>query len=236
MATALELLTDSLRKLGVLSANETPRAFQANQALAVLNDLLEAWSTESLSVWGIVPQAFNTVVGKASYTIGPGGDWNTARPVRIGDPATCTYQGVDTPVYEIDQASYGLIPIKTLQAAIVQRYRYINDNPLGVITLYPVPAAVVPITLRIERVLTAIPTLQTVLVFPPGYKRALTAALAVELGPEYNIEASDTVKAVARNGKADLRRANVQRRVVNLSGVPSGNPWHGLGTGWELGQ
>ena len=41
MTTALDLITGALRKINVLAAGEVPQASEQQDALAVLNDLLD---------------------------------------------------------------------------------------------------------------------------------------------------------------------------------------------------
>ena len=80
---ATDLIATAFRKLGVLADGETMPASLAAAGLQALNDVIETWSIETLSVIGTLPVAFNTVAGQATYTIGVGGNWNGQRPARI---------------------------------------------------------------------------------------------------------------------------------------------------------
>lgn len=213
--TAYDLIKGSMRLIGAIAPGETPTAMEANDGLDTLNDLLEAWSTENLSVWGSANDTFATVAGQAVYTIGPGGNWNGDRPVRIRD-GYCTYQGADFPLLQWGQDDYNAVILKTLRQDIVERFLYVNDNPLGLITLYPVPSGVVNVTFPIDRVLTQVPTLATVLVYPPGYYIAMKHALAIMLAPDYGRIVSQEVKDVATITKADISRANKPKRYAKF--------------------
>jgi hypothetical protein len=96
-SSAYDLIRGAMRLINALAPGETPTATEAQDGLAVLNDLLETMSTESLSVWGQANQPFQTVAGQAVYTIGTGGNWDTARPIDITD-AFCSLNGIDYPV------------------------------------------------------------------------------------------------------------------------------------------
>jgi hypothetical protein len=209
--TALDLITASMRLVGILASNETPKAQEANDALDVLNDMLESWSTEALSVWGSAVETFVTVGGQAAYTIGPGGNWNTARPVRIGDDAYCTLNGVDYEVTKWGQAEYDAVTLKSQQQPIVERFLYVNDNPLGIVTLYPTPSQALPITFDTDRVLAQIPTLATVLIYPPGYYIAMRYTLAILLAGEYGSPIAPEVTSIGISAKANIKRANKKR-------------------------
>src|SRR5882757_50714 len=122
--TAGALITSSLRLIGAIATGETPTAAEINDGISTLNDLLENWSTQNLAMYGSAVEIFPTVAGQAIYTIGPTGNWNTARPVRISGDGYCTFNGVDFPVEQIGQGQYDAIGLKTQQQPIVEKLLY----------------------------------------------------------------------------------------------------------------
>lgn len=70
MTTALDLITGALRKINVLAAGEVPSASEQQDAMAVLNDLLDTWSTEHLSVIDSNENVLTLQNGRATYTVG----------------------------------------------------------------------------------------------------------------------------------------------------------------------
>jgi hypothetical protein len=203
-----DLIKSSMRLIGAIATGETPTADEANDGLLVLNDMLENWSTESLSVWKTRNVSFNTVAGQAQYTIGPAGNFNSVRPIDIDD-AYCTFGGVDFPIKIISQEQYNQVNLKTMQQPIVERLLYVNEFPLGVITLWPVPSAVIPLVLTVRDNIQGPVTLGSSLIGPPGYAKALRFCLAVEMAPEFGLEPSATVVQVAADSKADYKRTNL---------------------------
>lgn len=203
-----DLIKSSMRLIGAIATGETPTADEANDALLVLNDMLENWSTETLSVWGSSNQTFSLVPGKSVYTIGPLGDWDTFRPIGIDD-AYMKFSSVDFPVKVISQEQYNEINLKSMAQPIVERLLYVNEFPLGVVTLWPVPTQATDITMTMERLLNFPVALGETLTGPPGFVKAIRYCLAVELAPEFGMEASPTVIAVANDAKADYKRANI---------------------------
>jgi len=206
---ALDLITSAMRLNGSLASGETPTAPEANDGLSVLNDMLENWSLENLTVWGSANQSFPMVPGQATYTIGPAGNFNTTRPVNI-EAAYSTFGGVDFPIQLITQEEYNLINLKIMQQPIVERMLYVNEYPLGQLTLWPVPNQAGPLTLSMSRVLTFPVALATSLSGPPGYLKALRYCLAIEYASEFGIEVLPTVFQVAADAKADFKRANIE--------------------------
>lgn len=229
--TAGDLITDALRGIGAIATGETPTADESNDGLVMLNDLLELWSTQNLAVYGSADATFNTVANTASYTIGPTGTWVGDRPVRINDDPFCRVNGVDFPIEIIGQAEYDQIPLKTQTGQIVERMLFVNDAPNGLITLWPVPTGVIPISMNIDRVLAQISGLTTVMNFPPGYMLAFRSALQIMLAPDYGRPIPPELQAVATTSFASIKRANKLRRTASYDAALLG----GGVTNWQRG-
>ena len=229
--TAIDLITRSMKLAKLISAGETPTAEEANDALATLNDILENWDTEPMSVWSTTNFTGATVAGQAIYTIGPGGNFNTTRPSQINS-AFVNVSGVDFHVAPIGQLEYNGISLKTYQQPITEKLLYVNDFPLGLITLWPVPSQVNPITLTFDRLLTQIAGLTTAINYPPGAAKALRYALALELATEYGSPLDAATIALAADAKADYKRANKQPVKAQYDGGLVGI--HGTGN-WRTG-
>ena len=209
--SAYDLIEGSMRLLGAIATGETMTADEANDGLNSLNDVLETWSLENLSVWGVDNQTFVSVAGQSLYTIGPTGDFVTTRPVRISR-MFCTLNGVDFPVELIGEDEYDAISLKTQGQDYPEKAVYINSSPLGILKVWPVFTQSLPVTLAIDQVLTQIPTLSTAIGFPPGYYIALKHALAIMLSPDYGITPSSVIVQVEQMAKANIKRANKKKR------------------------
>lgn len=228
--TAYELIKGAFRRVGITASGETPTADEANDALSDFNDLLELMSTENLFVYGQANETFPTVAGQAAYTIGPAGNFNTTRPVRIPS-AYCTVTGIDYPIDVIGPEEYDDISLKTEQQQIIERLAYVNDYPLGRIYLWPTPSAIVSLVLSTDRVLTQVATLTTTITYPPGYLTYMKHALALMIAPDYGVTPDPTVAAIAQSSKANLKRANRIKRVARFdSMIADTNP-----TSWQSG-
>lgn len=225
---ALTLITQAYQAIGVYADGETPNAADANTGLDALNDVLEAWSLQELAVYGGLPDPFVTVAGKAIYTVGPGGDFNIARPVSSLDYLYVTLNGADFSADPWSEDDYAAVAIKTMRSDPVERFVYINDAPLGRLILYPTPNSAIPINLGTTRVLTAVASTATVLTLPPGYSRALKFALAEELRPTF--ASPIDVSGKARSALALIKSANRSRRTMGfdstvMGGRPNRSSW-----------
>jgi hypothetical protein len=217
-SSAYDLIVSTFRLIGVTAVGETPTADEANDALNTANDLLESWSTESLSIWQTDNEVFPLVAGQQIYTIGPGANFNTTRPVRISG-AFCTVNAVDFPVEIIGLDDFNDISVKQTQSDITERLCYINTNTTGVIKIWPVPTTnATTLSLNTDLVLTKIPTLATLLSFPPGYMLAFRYTLGVMLWPEYKAgqPIDPTIASIAQGAHANIKRANKVKRTLRF--------------------
>jgi len=210
--TAFDLISTAFRKLGVLAAGETLPASEAETGLQALNDVIETWNIEGLSLVNTLPSTFNTIVGQSTYTLGIGGDWNDDRPAQVTS-AYCTVNGVDFPIDQWSLERWMDQSIKTLQTQIVNRYVFVNEYPLAKVILWPTPMVVIPVTLNYNQIIGQVSGLATSLNLAPGYARALQYAVAVELQPEFG---GQDVSAYARATKAVIKGANITRRTANF--------------------
>lgn len=216
--TALALITNAMRKINAIAVGETPTADELADGITALNDVLETWNIEQLSIYGSLPSTFVTVPGQNTYTIGTGGNWNGVRPANI-ESAYCSVNGVDFPVAPWTLEQWMDLPIKTVQQQIIERFVYVNDYPLGKVILWPTPMMAVNFTINFNQQLTGAVTGTTVFNLAPGYARALQYAVAVELAPEYG---GPDVSAYAKATKAVIKRANHTLPVMSYDSLLTG--------------
>ena len=205
-----------------LFSNDPEDTWSTTDDEDTLNDILENWGTEPLSLWGNANDVVNTVAGQATYTIGPGGNFNIDRPVRVNG-AYVTVGGVDFTIEVIGQSQFNEIGLKTQQQPIPYRLLYVAEFPLGLITLWPGPSQVVPLTLSTDRLLTQIPTIATTINYPPGAAKALRYALAIELASEYGVAVDPVMASIGADAKADFKRANKQPVLAGYDGALLGS-------------
>lgn len=224
--TALDLISRSFRLINVLAAGETAESDDAVDGLSVLNELLDNWSTERISVYGIANEAYDLQAGVKTYTYGPGGDFNADRPVHIRDPFSIV-DGVSRQIKLVPQEIYDRITLKDQPGSWPDRALFVNSYPLAEITFWPVPTAVVSVQIPVSRQLTHINDLTTIILLPPGYLRALRYSLAVDLWPEYSNASTDinTIKSIAIGSKADIQRNNQTDPIATFDDVPSVHRW-----------
>ncbi len=85
MTTAGDLINGSLRLLGVLAEGETPSSETSQDALFAMNQMIQSWNTERLSVFSTQDQVKMWPSSTISRTFGPSGDFIGNRPILLDD-------------------------------------------------------------------------------------------------------------------------------------------------------
>ena len=80
MTTPIEIISRALKDIGALEAGEIPTPDASQDALDMLNDLIDQWSNEGMMIYNVTEIVFPLIAGQTQYTIGP-------------DPSTANYIG-----------------------------------------------------------------------------------------------------------------------------------------------
>jgi hypothetical protein len=215
--TAGDQINRSLRLLGVLAEGETSSASVSQDALMALNQMIDSWNTERLSVFSTQDQVFTWPSSIISRTLGPTGNFVGNRPVLLDDS---TYfkapSGVSYGIKFINQQQYNGIAVKTVTSTFPQVMWVNMTFPDIEMYVYPRPTQDLEWHFVSVEELDNPATLSTVLYYPPGYLRAFTYNLAMEFAPEFGVEPSPQVQRIAMTSKRDLKRINNPDDVMAL--------------------
>jgi len=74
MAKPIDIISRAMKDIGALASGETPTPEEAQDALDMMNDMLDQWSNEDMMVYNTTEIIFPVVQGQTQYTIGPSGD------------------------------------------------------------------------------------------------------------------------------------------------------------------
>jgi hypothetical protein len=221
--TASEQINRALRLIGMLAEGETPSAATAQDSLMALNQMIDSWNTERLSVFSTIDQIVNWPVGSINETLGPSGslvrlNGTAVRPVLVDDstyfkdPGT----GVSYGVKLINQQQYNGIAVKTVTSTFPQVVFVNMTYPNIDIFIYPRPTRLLEWHFISVQELTQPANLSTDILFPPGYLRAFTYNLACEIAPEFGVEPSPQVQRIAMYSKRNLKRINNPDDVMSM--------------------
>lgn len=216
--TAGDQINGALRLLGILAEGETPSAATSQDALSALNQMIDSWNTERLSVFNTQDQVFLWQPGLITQTLGPTGDFVGNRPVLLDDS---TYfkdpsSGISFGIKFINQQQYDGIAVKTVTSTYPQVMWINMEYPNITMSIYPKPTKVLEWHFVSVEELTQPATLATNLAFPPGYLRAFKYNLACEIAAEFGVEPSPQVSRIAMASKRNLKRINNPDDLMSL--------------------
>ena len=218
MATAGDLINGALRLIGQLAEGETPSAETSADALLAMNQMIDSWNIERLSVFSTQDQVFTWPVDEITRTLGPTGNFSGNRPVRLDDatyyrdPSTNVSFGIKF----INQQQYNGIAVKTVTSTYPQVI-FVNETyPDVSMSIYPKPTRPLEWHFISIEPLSQPATLATDLALPPGYLRAFRYNLACEIAAEFGVEPSQQVKRIAMSAKRNLKRVNSTDDIMSL--------------------
>jgi hypothetical protein len=237
VATAGDQINAALRLIGVLAEGEQPSAATLSDAITAFNQMLDSWSTERLSVFCTIDNTVTWPSGQASQTIGPSGDFAVNPcPLEIDDATYYAISNISYPLTFINEAQYNSVTLKSSTSTLPQvmyseKVPGLSDNQIRM-TLWPVPTQDIELHVISVSQLDQIVDETTTLVYPPGYLRAVKYNLAVELAPEFGVEASRTVKKIAQDSKRNIKRINNPGDVMSMPGGLLGVPRFNIFAGY----
>ena len=216
--TAGDQINRALRLLGILAEGETPSAATSQDALVALNQMIDSWNTERLSVFCTQDQVFTWPAGEYIRTLGPSGNFIGTRPVLLDDATYYRDPGTNVSfgIKFINQQQYNGIAVKTVTSTYPQVCFVNMGFPDITMSIYPRPTRDLEWHFVSVQELTQPATLATELHFPPGYMRAFTYNLAMEFAPEFGVEPSPQVSRISMTSKRNLKRINNPDDVMSM--------------------
>lgn len=217
--TANEIIIAAYQELGITVSGGSPNANDLTWGLAKLNRFLNSLSSDGINLHYRTEESFNLVAGTASYTIGSGGDFDTARP-NIIEQAWIRDSDHDYPVSVRPISEYWSLPEKTTQNRPVKLY-YDTKYSSGVIYLYYTPSDTDPLHIVSQKPLTVYTSGLTEVSLPVEYQDALVLNLAIRFASRYGKTVSADLRLGAKEAFGNVRAMNLsgQMKGANL-GLP----------------
>lgn len=226
--TVKSIIKKAMQKSGILTKTEEPAADEASDALDALNAMLSSWSNDSMLVYARTWETFDLIGGIGTYTIGPGGDFDTVRPIEV-IAATVRIGSTEEPVDIITDEIYAeQIALKT-QPGLPLYLNYDNQFPLAKIRLWPIPSTNYPLFLLTEKLLSQF-SIDDEVDLPPGWERALIFNLAIEIASDYGPEPPRATVAIAGKSIGMIRKAVNRNR--SLDATPRNGNRGNIYSGW----
>jgi hypothetical protein len=247
--TARQVVFLALRMAGRINDQQSVADASADvdDAFNLLVMMLGQWQRKRWLIWN--EQEVSAVsTGAQWYTIGPGLNFDTARPDRI-HAAWCRLQPfggpnpVDLPLQVIeakeDWASITIKDLKSLPAAVF----YDSAWPVARVTFWPVPvAAHYELHLVVKATLPIPATVTDAFDYPPEYLDAVVNNLACRIIVASGGQISPFLAGQARASLETIRMANSQIGLLSMPAPLSGHrgdvsSWSGKGLNqaWIVG-
>jgi hypothetical protein len=225
-----DIIRRTLRLIGSLAKSEVPSADEQSDVLYYLQAMMDSWRADRLTIFNVQTLIFPLVSGQQVYTIGPGAQFNTLRPLWIDLAGiisnTNPVQPLELPVRILNDQEWSAISIKSVQSSLAWYlyYDYAFTGGWGNIKLWPIPnTATTQLALYIPVPLTSFVTPQDVFALPPGWEEAVRYNLAVRLCPEWGRPVDPVVAKIAMDSYAMICRANKRIQLLDMDPALLGN-------------
>lgn len=166
-----------------------------SELIPAVNRLLGSWNCDGHKIFDTKIEAFDLVADQISYTIGPSGNFNTARPLCIDDANFIypTNPEVRNPIRIWDSHQWSMQSLQAFSGAppwgLYYDTGYSGSTGLGTIYIMGQPPDGYQLELFTWTALkTDFTAASDAFFFPPGYEKAVIDALAIEaarLSPDY---------------------------------------------------
>jgi hypothetical protein len=213
---AKQLLKPAYR---LLMGDDEPDTDNLNNGMVVLNAMLNEWSTRRSGIYAVTKETHVLTIGTGEYSIGPGADIDTTRPIRILD-AYIDNNNSDYGVRIVDREWWNRRAYKELTAIPSELY-YEPTYPNGTIRLYPEPSGAYTLNLDSQKALAQYTAITNDVGLPPEYETALKFNLAIDWANELGVEPSRVIVGRAAESYKTLRVLHAQpakRILTNIMG------------------
>ena len=228
------MILRAMRFTGEKARGDTLDANEAVECLAELNTFIESEQTKRLMCYSVTQESFALTASTATYTIGVGGAFNTARPTKIVDPCFIRDSAnLDTPVTIVYSEQYGRIVQKTV-GYTYPTYLYYDMNysatSTGTISLYPSPSGSLTLFINSWKQLQNFASVSTQVLLPPGYQLFIESNFAIHLAAGLTNISPELAK-IAKDSRAAVASLNAPTTISRLDYYGVGRAGNSILTG-----
>lgn len=226
-----ELITRSLKDLQIVQAGETPSNEDSADALLYLNDFIDGNKLLSGLIY-TQPRITWTLGSAASYTVGPQGTIDMARPTSPADISTVAYYdtnivpNVEITITLFTDDQYQAIALKTLTSVYPLGFYYdatFGASGWGTLTPWPVPtSSSLRGVIYARQPIDEFTSLTQTIYLSPGYRRFFRSNLAVEMAAAFGVPVPQDVRRIATDSKRDLNTSNQRMSDLGMDSTLAG--------------
>jgi hypothetical protein len=207
-----------MRLIGVLASGDSLEGPEANDALWILNQMVDSWQKERLMIEAILRNLYPLTAGVQTYTMGPGNTVNNLDQLRytrleragiinLNNPV----QPLELPMNMLDDLGWQAIPVKAIASALPLQLYDDKAFPQRNLNFWPYPNVNVQVALYLWTPITQFKDLEGAYTFSPGVLKALRYNLAMDLAAEFpgDPQRLPLVGQIATMSKAILKSFNI---------------------------
>ncbi len=231
--TIQDLLRSSFRLINQLRPGFIYSNSELIDGLFVLNGMLDSWASDDINAFCDLIQSFTLIPSKGVYTIGPGGDFDGARPTNISKATlvvlTNPVQPLRLDIELLNAAQWQSVSLQLTPSTLTRKLFYnptLTAGAFGTCNFSPVPTEGDKVELTSQQALGGgFANSTDSFVAPPGYLDAVRYNLAVRLSLEWNQPLKPGVEALASEALAKIQRLNAPtpQMDVNPGVMPTRN-------------
>ena len=234
--TANDLIERALKTVGVLAPGETATAADASDAFTILNNMIDTWATQRLTIFHTAREVFDLAAATQDYTIGPGGTFDIVRPLWIAaasiipDKNASDAQKIELPISAaLNINQWQNVAIKGTTSTFPTEFYYDKAwggiagalpslaSGLALISVWPVPrSSDCQLVLYAPTPLSQFTDRTSAYTFPPGYEEAMRYQLALRLAPEFGRQLSPEVVMLASECLGNIKRVNTSDAELSI--------------------
>lgn len=218
LTTPQTIIGFSLRAAGILGVGQSALAEDYQDAFDALNGMMGQWNTKRWLIYNLLDLPITTT-GAQSYTIGPGGDFNTPRVDRLEAAFLRQFvtsapgqNEVDFPLDILQsREDYNDIALKQLNTWPTCVFLDAG-NPLGTVYPWPIPlAGIFELHLTVKNHLAQFTSYTQSVNLPDEYTEALWTNLVIRICGIYpGAVLTPVVEGLAKASISSIRVANTQ--------------------------
>lgn len=223
--TMRDLLTQSLKLIGVTPGAQTPAVDQLTDALFHANIIADTYNNDGQMVFTmqylLAPLANGVVQndGTTIYTIGPSSinpDVSfdiPERPQAIQAASFRMMNGfpyIDIPLAILSAEEWSQLRLKNIYSSVSNAIYMDEQWPVANIYLFPAPNYQASLFLTFWQPLNSSMTLDTTFSMPPGYAALFLYDVAIAVAPTFNKEASPSVISRYNAIKREIQFTNLR--------------------------
>lgn len=229
MTTPLDIITDSLEKLGVYAPGEAISGADSFRGLSLLSDLVDQWNDDSIQLFQLLPITVDLQVDTQTYTVGQGGTVAAPRPGRIVNGPGEGSITIDTTTTLLDcvsaiewNAIYNTVTLGPTISGTPTVAFYDPQYSLGLLSFSPVPDTIGTAVVSGYYGLAGFPKSLALpdVILAPGQKLGLVSNLAILTHSYFAIGTmTPELLAQAQQSKTVLTYTNRLSRAMSMRNV-----------------